>query len=332
MTNDDMSQYYASNPCHYSTGLTRIGCSVDQARQYSDYFDSLRFRYYHLILSILNVKVSHGKKNITVLDVGCGTGTDVRNLATKYPSVEFVGQELSKETRLICEEQTSKSQYPNVQFISGDFSQYSRRYDLVTSFCVLEHASNPIELILRMTRVMKKDGHLVIVAPNHLYSWYWCFPKYFVYSLITKFYPRLHVDPHHRDGIRTHSVESSLVMKGIAFARLLLLRKESYGYRPPQPFYRYYRPRTLRWLNSKFTRLDTFFYKLGLDPFLYLQVFIATKGASESTHAPSIRETELKGGVLSGLLLAGFTWSLYAWIDIVETGRKVWKQKRHREA
>ena len=91
---DDMAKLYVQNPDHYTTGLTRIGCTVQQAKNYSEIFNNLRLHYYKYIFS--GIKEKSGSKSI--IDFGCGTGDDLIFLDQYLRGVQFFGFELSMDT------------------------------------------------------------------------------------------------------------------------------------------------------------------------------------------------------------------------------------------
>ena len=76
--NDDMARDYVNNPRHYATGLTRIGCSEDQAIAYSKLFDVTRSEYYKAADKI----ICDLPAGALICDVGMGTGNDLLYFAT----------------------------------------------------------------------------------------------------------------------------------------------------------------------------------------------------------------------------------------------------------
>lgn len=106
------------------------------------------FNRYQIANTIIDFKPK------TILDFGGGMGAlsrAISNLSDRtlidiyeeYPSI--VGK------RFI-------SDYPSIEFIS----KISKKYDLIVSTDVLEHVHDPVKLLLKMVKSLKKDGYLVI--------------------------------------------------------------------------------------------------------------------------------------------------------------------------
>ena len=54
-----------------------------------------------------------------------------------------------------------------------------RTFDAVTMGCTLAHVTSPVQLILEIHRVLKKDGILVLSSPNPQYYWEWALNAWF---------------------------------------------------------------------------------------------------------------------------------------------------------
>lgn len=95
----------------------------------------------------------------TVLDVGAGNGYFVF-LARKEFGWFADGVETSS-----AETAYAKKMF-EIDFLNEDLANIQDKYDVVTSFNVLEHVSDPIELLSSMRKCISSNGHLVLTTPN----------------------------------------------------------------------------------------------------------------------------------------------------------------------
>ena len=99
-----------------------------------------------------------------VLDVGFGEGYGAKILTNSV--AEYVGLDMSEDA---VRHASSRYPFPNVRFARSDaeaipFDEGS--FDLVVSFHVLEHVSEPESYLKELARVCRAGGHIVIVTPN----------------------------------------------------------------------------------------------------------------------------------------------------------------------
>jgi len=100
---------------------------------------------------------SNGK----LLDVGCGTGEFLNEMA--LAGWEIDGIETNAFAREIARERYNVSVHSPDQVKSyGD-----PKFDVITFWHVLEHLTNPIEILRTITVSLKKNGFLLIAAPNY---------------------------------------------------------------------------------------------------------------------------------------------------------------------
>ena len=89
-----------------------------------------------------------------VLDVGCGS----KPYRAYFPSGDYVGMEIS-----------ASSARPEIKadvYYSGDeFPFPEQTFDHVVSFQVLEHVEHPAFLVSEISRVLKKDGTVLLTVP-----------------------------------------------------------------------------------------------------------------------------------------------------------------------
>lgn len=110
-----------------------------------------------------------------ILEVGCGTGAQLKNLRERFPSSQIVGldrspEQLATAARLL--------QGLEVELIQGDAEHLPwtpGSFDLVCVTFVLEHLSDPKSALLEMDRVMAPNAW-VILSEVHNSSLY-LFPE-----------------------------------------------------------------------------------------------------------------------------------------------------------
>ena len=102
------------------------------------------------------------KKNISnkkIIDFGCGAGGFLE-LASKYAK-EANGIELEKAMQESFVERNLKV-YKDYKYAL----QSSKKWDIVTAFHVVEHLSDPIKIITKLSKLLNKKGKFYIEVPN----------------------------------------------------------------------------------------------------------------------------------------------------------------------
>jgi SAM-dependent methyltransferase len=103
-------------------------------------------------------------KEARVLEVGFGEGYGVEVLSEAV--AEYVGVEVSEEA---VEHASAYLARANVRFLLYDGARFpfeSDSFDVVISFHVLEHLSNPQAFVAEVGRVCRPGGRIVLVTPN----------------------------------------------------------------------------------------------------------------------------------------------------------------------
>lgn len=115
------------------------------------------------------------------MDLGCGTGSFL--LAMKRRGFKTFGVDVSKNACEIARKN-------GVEVLNGKLDDQifqARYFDVITLWHVFEHLHNPASTLKEISRILKKDGILVIEVPNI---------DNFSFSLFKKYYFHLDLPRH----------------------------------------------------------------------------------------------------------------------------------------
>jgi SAM-dependent methyltransferase len=108
--------------------------------------------------------VIRAAKPATVLDFGCGTGTQLTwPLAEAFPQASFLGVDSDAGTIAWARKQPALA---NLTYATDDTSGADRRYDLIIASEVLEHVETPDQLLRHFRDRLNEGGRLVVTIPN----------------------------------------------------------------------------------------------------------------------------------------------------------------------
>ncbi len=123
-----------------------------ELEEYHWWFVTRRNLLIHLIKSL---KISFP----TILDVSTGTGA---NLVVLSKLGNAFGIDISEKAVEFCRKRGLK----NVIQSSAEKIKYRKEaFDIVTCLDVLEHVSNPLEVLIELKRVLKNKGKIIITVP-----------------------------------------------------------------------------------------------------------------------------------------------------------------------
>jgi SAM-dependent methyltransferase len=102
-----------------------------------------------------------------ILDVACGVGFDVIELARRFPQAEVYGVDPSRNFLDLARERSHGA--PNARFVGGDSRRLpfaDRCFDGVRIDRSLQHISSPAETLREMVRVTRPGGRIVVAEPD----------------------------------------------------------------------------------------------------------------------------------------------------------------------
>jgi ubiquinone/menaquinone biosynthesis C-methylase UbiE len=102
-------------------------------------------------------------RGVRVLDLGCGSGKIIAELAARYPKSEFLGYDLSGEAIASAREHVARRGLSNVRFAERDLSDFdvtaeAGSADFVTTFDAVHDQARPLALLRGIQRVLADDG------------------------------------------------------------------------------------------------------------------------------------------------------------------------------
>ena len=106
-----------------------------------------------------------GNRSVDVLDVGCGSGTLLGLL--KHRGFRVTGLDFSAEAAAIAKAENG------VDVAVGSLEEAhfpAESFDVVTLFHVMEHVTNPRQVLAEVSRVLKPNGVAILQVPN-IESW-----------------------------------------------------------------------------------------------------------------------------------------------------------------
>lgn len=115
------------------------------------------------ILPLIPGLIEQLERGIRVVDVGCGRGRALLEMAGRFPASQFVGYDLSEEPIAWARDEAARLGLRNIIFIQRDLSSFHAdapegEFDLVTAFDAVHDQARPDNLLAGIRRALKPDG------------------------------------------------------------------------------------------------------------------------------------------------------------------------------
>ena len=105
-----------------------------------------------------------------VLEAGCGVGAQTVTLARRSPGATFVSIDISPASLDAARRAVSRVRLNNVEFQQADILNLpfaTASFDHVFVCFVLEHMSDPIGVLRRLTALLKPGGTITVIEGDH---------------------------------------------------------------------------------------------------------------------------------------------------------------------
>src|SRR5579859_7482872 len=109
------------------------------------------------------LKLIERRENLSVIDLGCGTGELTRRLADALPGSDVVGIDSSAEMLARAEAQAR----PGLHFERRAIEDVDGQYDLVFSHAAIQWVDNHERLIPRLFALLRPGGQIAVQMPSN---------------------------------------------------------------------------------------------------------------------------------------------------------------------
>src|SRR5437588_6183941 len=106
----------------------------------------------------------------TVLEVGCGVGAQTVTLAQRSPGARFTSVDVSAESIAEARRRAGSARLTNVEFRQADIFALpfnTESFDHVFVCFVLEHLSQPVEVMAILKSLLRPGGSITVIEGDH---------------------------------------------------------------------------------------------------------------------------------------------------------------------
>ena len=132
------------------------------AENFNKYY-SISLNEYHLNKFFEIFNRFNQSKNISIADVGCGSGAVIHYLKDKLGFKNVVGFDLNA-SNLKFAARFRKIEIRNVDIFDMDTSQ---KFDIIITTENIEHVSDPIKYVEQIKKIIKPGGYLFLTTPHN---------------------------------------------------------------------------------------------------------------------------------------------------------------------
>jgi len=105
-----------------------------------------------------------------VLEAGCGVGAQTVTLAQNSPHADIISVDISEASLALAREKVETASITNVKFQQADLFHLpfeAESFDHVFVCFVLEHLSNPLDVLASLKKVIKPGGTITVIEGDH---------------------------------------------------------------------------------------------------------------------------------------------------------------------
>ncbi len=120
------------------------------------------------------------RKSAKVLDICSRTGIGTSFFSKKHPGMRFTCMDVSLKFKEKAEIRLrrEKISFRYILFDSYDLKLKNNEFDYILCFETMEHVAHPDIFLKELSRVLKKDGEIIITTPNTLWEFvHWAADK-----------------------------------------------------------------------------------------------------------------------------------------------------------
>jgi ubiquinone/menaquinone biosynthesis C-methylase UbiE len=125
-------------------------------------------------------------KGSLVLEAGCGTGAQTKIIARKNPDSHFISTDISESSLAAAKKIIDELNITNVEFYKDniyDLKYEDEYFDHIFVCFVLEHLSDPINVLSLLKRVLKKGGSITVIEGDHGSTYFYPQSSYALQSI-----------------------------------------------------------------------------------------------------------------------------------------------------